>query len=74
MTTTHAWFSAETALLRGCDQYRKTGGSIVNVTRVNPDKDAKGSFRQDEKYLGEVISEADGGRLGQTTRRKGITG
>jgi len=74
MTTVHAWFSAETALLRGCEQYRKPGGSIVNVTRVSADKDAKGSFRQDEKYLGEVICEADGGRIGTTTRRKGITG
>jgi len=61
MTTTHAWFSFETALRQGSSLYRKPGGATVNVTRMNPDKDAKGSFPRDEKYLGEVIPENDGG-------------
>src|SRR5438270_3323808 len=73
MATVHAWFSAETALAHGSSIYRKLSGSTVNVTRTNPDKDGKGSFRPDEKYLGEVIRLEDGGCVRATHRVEGIT-
>lgn len=74
MTVIHAWFSAETALRQGSSIYRKIDGSTVNVTRLNPDKDAKGHHPYDEKYLGEVVTTEDGGCVRQTQRVKGITG
>jgi hypothetical protein len=74
MTTTHAWFSFETALRKGSSVYRKEGGATVNVTRISPDKDGKGSFPRDEKYLGEVVAESDGGCLRANWRVPSITG
>jgi len=74
MTTTHAWFSFETALRQGSSLYRKPGGATVNVTRMNPDKDAKGSFPRDEKYLGEVVPQQDGGCVRENRRVPSITG
>jgi hypothetical protein len=75
MSTIHAWFSFETALRQGSSLYRKpgAGGATVNVTRMDPDKDAKGSFPRDEKYLGEVISQEDGGCVRGIQRVPGIT-
>ena len=55
MATVHAWFSAESALFHGNAVYRKSSGSTVNVTRTSPEKDGRGSRRQDEKYVGEVV-------------------
>jgi hypothetical protein len=72
--TMHAWFSAETALREGSSVYRKPGGYTVNVTRVNADMDSKGSFRHDEKYVGEVVPLEDGGRVSGQSRVPGITG
>ena len=76
MTTTlvHAWFSAETALRDGSCVYRKPGGGTVNVTRMDADKESKHSFWRDEKYLGEVISQEDGGCVRAKWRVPGITG
>jgi len=74
MTTIHAWFSFETALRAGSSVYRKQSGATVNVTRMSPDKDGKGSFPHDEKYLGEVVAEQDGGCVRGTWRVPGITG
>ncbi len=70
----HAWFSAETALRRGSAVHRKPDGSTVNLTRMNLDKDAKGHHPYDEKYVGEVIGEADGGCVRANQRVRGITG
>src|SRR2546429_9975642 len=72
MTTVHAWFSAETALVKGSAVYRKRDGSTVNVTRMSPDQHGKGSYRQDEKYLGEVVRQEDGGCVRPTWRVEGI--
>jgi len=72
--TMHAWFSAETALRDGSCVYRKPNGAKVNVTRINAEKASKGSFRNDEKYLGEVIREEDGGCVRGQSRVAGITG
>jgi hypothetical protein len=74
MTILHAWFSADTALRTGSCVYRKPGGTTVNVTRTDPAKDSKGSFWNDEKYLGEVISHEDGGCVRENSRVRGITG
>lgn len=73
MPTIHAWFSAETALRSGSSVYRKLSGDTVNVTRMNDQKDAKGSFPGDENYLGEVIREEDGGCLEPNHRVAGIS-
>jgi hypothetical protein len=73
MTTVHAWFSAETALVRGSAIYRKPDGSTVNVTRTSPDRLGKGSYRQDEKYLGEIVSIEHGGCVHPSRRVAGIT-
>ena len=73
MTTTNAWFSAEFALRHGSSIYRNRSGGTVNVTRLNADRQVKGSFPADEKYLGEVISKDDGGCVRPTTRVPGIT-
>ena len=72
--TMHAWFSAETALRDGSCVYRKPNGATVNVTRINTEKASKGSFRNDEQYLGEVIREEDGGCVRGQSRVAGITG
>jgi len=61
MTTTHAWFSADFALRHGSAVYRKPDGSTVNVTRMSALRVGKGSYRQDENYVGEVIPGEDGG-------------
>jgi hypothetical protein len=73
MTTVHAWFSMDTALRIGSTVYRKPSGSTVNVTRTNADKDGKGKFNHDEKYLGEVISAEEGGCVKPASRVHGIT-
>jgi hypothetical protein len=73
MATTHAWFSAETALRIGSAVYRKPDNSTVNVTRMNEDKGVKGHFPTDENYVGEVIREEDGGCARQTSRVAGIS-
>jgi hypothetical protein len=74
VTTIHAWFSAEEALLHGSSVFRKPSGSTVNVTRMNVDQVSKGSYRADEKYVGEVIGSADGGCVVASRRVNGITG
>jgi hypothetical protein len=73
MAIVHAWFSAEMALCHGSSIYRKLSGSTVNVTRTSPEKDGKGSFCPDEKYLGEVIRLEDGGCARGNQRVDGIT-
>jgi hypothetical protein len=74
MATIHAWFSIETATRVGSSVYRKPSGATVNVTRVNDEKDGKGKFRWDEKYVGEVIRSEDGGCIRPNERVPGITG
>ena len=61
VNTVHAWFSAATALRHGNSVYRKPDGSTVNVTRTSPERQGKGSYRQDEAYVGEVIPVGGGG-------------
>jgi hypothetical protein len=68
--TLHAWFSSQQAIRRGSVVYRKPGGFTVNVTRTSLDKDA---HRHEEKYVGEVIAEDEGGRVGPRTRVAGIS-
>jgi hypothetical protein len=72
--TTHAWFSADTALRHGSSVYRKPSGSTVNVTRMNSDRNGKGSFPDDENYVGEVISQEDGGCIRGLSRVRSICG
>jgi hypothetical protein len=69
----HAWFSAQTALRDGSAIYRKLGGSTVNVTRMNTDRESKGSFYHDEIYLGQVVRHEDGGCARDTWRVPGIS-
>ena len=69
--TLHAWFSSQQAIRNGSIVYRKPGGFTVNVTRTSTDKDA---HRHDEKYVGEVIAEVDGGQVGPRSRVTGISG
>ena len=70
----HAWFSQASALRQGSAVYRKPDGSRVNVTRVNSDsKQNVGFYRDDEKYLGEVIGAEDGGCMMPNRRVRGIT-
>jgi hypothetical protein len=70
----HAWFSQAAALRRGSAVYRKPDGSRVNVTRVNSDsKQNVGFYRDDEKYVGEVIGAEDGGCVTPNRRVRGIT-
>ena len=71
--TTHAWFSAQTALRSGSASYRKVGGATVNVTRTSDDRESKGSFYHDDIYLGEVVRREDGGCVANTRRVPGIT-
>jgi hypothetical protein len=74
MKTIHAWFSFETAIRAGSAVYRKPGGATVNVTRRSDEREGKGSFPRDEKYLGEVIADQDGGCVRGTLRVAGISG
>ena len=74
MPPIHAWFSAETALRHGSSIYRKLSGATVNVTRMSADMASKGSFWHDEKYVGEVIPQDDGGCVREQHRVPGITG
>jgi len=73
MTTTHAWFSAQVALRAGSSIYRKPSGMTVNVTRMSTVKEARGPFPHDENYVGQVISEADGGCVRGNRRVPGIS-
>lgn len=73
MTTIHAWFSADSAVLHGSSVYRKPDGSTVNVTRMSALKAGKGSYRQDERYLGEVIPGGDGGCVRPRSVVAGVT-
>ena len=72
-TTTHAYFSASWALVHGSAVYRKPSGMTVNVTRTNIDKDGKGRRPWDERYVGEVVGEADGGCVEPVSLVRGIT-
>jgi hypothetical protein len=69
----HAYFSASRALTHGSAVFRKPSGMTVNVTRTNLDKDRKGHFPWDERYVGEVLSAEDGGCIQPTTILGGIT-
>ena len=73
METTHAYFSATWALVHGSAVYRKPSGMTVNVTRTNVDKDRKGRHPWDERYVGEVVREEDGGCVEPTSLVQGIT-
>jgi len=70
--TVHAWFSPMAALIGGCSVYRKPGGSTVNVTRISPDNEIKGTYRFTEKYVGEVVRTEDGGCVRENSRVRGI--
>jgi hypothetical protein len=74
MTTIHAWFSIETASRFGSAMYRKPGGDTVNVTRMSYEKEGKGPYRSDEKYVGEVIRSEDGGCVRPSGRAPGNIG
>jgi hypothetical protein len=73
MTTTHAWFSSEAALRHGSAVYRKLDGSTVNVTRTNPQREAKRPAGDEEQYVGEVIGPQDGGCVRPNARVRGIS-
>jgi len=73
MSIVHAWFSQMAALRLGSTVYRKASGSMVNVTRTSEVKEAEGLYKLDEKYLGEVIEEKDGGGVGPRVRVGSIT-
>lgn len=72
MATTHAWFSAATALTQGSSVYRKPSGSTVNVTRMNLKKETKGPHGREETYVGEVVGAEDGGCVRGNWRVSGI--
>ena len=72
MATVHAWFSMETALRLGSAVYRKTDGSSVNVTRMDPSIDSKGKVHHGEIYVGAVIRAEDGGCLHPTSRVRSV--
>lgn len=74
MATTHAWFSSEAALRHGSAVYRKPDGSTVNVTRTDPDREAKRPAGGEEQYVGEVIPPQDGGQIRPKARVRGIGG
>jgi hypothetical protein len=74
MATTHAYFSAAWALTHGSAVYRKPSGMTVNVTRTNVEKDGKGRRPPwDERYVGEVVSEDEGGCVEPISMVRGIT-
>jgi hypothetical protein len=62
------------AMRIGSAVYRKPGGSTVNVTRVDAEKDGNGKHNHDEKYVGEVIRGEEGGCVRPTSRVRSITG
>lgn len=72
-TTTHAWFSSESALRVGSMVYRKPDGSTVNVTRTNPQREARRPGGDEEQYVGEVITADDGGCVQPMSRVRGIS-
>jgi hypothetical protein len=72
MTTTHAWFSSESALRSGSMVYRKPDGSTVNVTRTDLQKQGKRPGRDSETYVGEVVRAEDGGCVHARQRVGGI--
>src|SRR5439155_20098631 len=74
ITTIHAWFSFESALVHGSPLFRKPGGDTVNVTRTNVERNPKARSSDDEKYVGEVIRSEDGGCVRSNHRVDGITG
>ena len=74
MNTIHAWFSQMSALVHGSSVYRKPDGSTVNVTRMSVEKETGGTYRNDEKYVGQVVQAEDGGCVKGQTRVAGITG
>ena len=74
MTTIHAWFSFESALVHGSSLFRKPSGDAVNVTRTNVERSSKGKSSDDEKYVGEVIRSEDGGCIRLNHRVNSITG
>ena len=49
-------------------------GATVNVTRMSADKNARGGFPHDEKYVGEVVRPEDGGCVQPNRRVPGIGG
>ena len=73
MATIHAWFSSEAALRFGSMVYQKPDGAVVNVTRMNLERDGKRSHRDEEVYVGEVIRTEDGGCVRAKRRVDGIT-
>jgi len=74
MTTIHAWFSFESALIHGSSVFRKPSGSTVNVTRTDVDRISKGDRALDEKYVGEVVPSEEGGCVGSKHLVDGISG
>ena len=74
MITVHAWFSSAAALIGGSSVFKKPDGSFVNVTRTSPVHESLRGYRYEETYVGEVISEADGGRVRANQRVRGISG
>ena len=72
MNTIHGWFSQMAALRLGSTVYRKPSGATVNVTRTSDLKETTGVYRHDEKYVGEVTQEADGGCAGPRVRVRSI--
>jgi hypothetical protein len=82
-TPIHAWFSFETALRKGSSVYQQLarggdgggggGGASVNVTRLSEEREGKGHFPADEKYVGEVVRAEDGGCLASNRRVDGIS-
>ena len=55
------------------EQYRMHPHIMHCINHFYPDKDGKGSFRSDEKYLGEVIRLEDGGCVRSNYRVQGVT-
>ena len=74
LTTIHAWFSFESALVHGSSLFRKPSGDTVNVTRTDVERTSKGKPSDDEKYLGEVIRSEAGGCVRSSHRVNSITG
>ena len=73
MATHHAWFSMQVANRHGSAVHHHAGGSPVNVTRTSPDREGRGPFPHDEKYVGEVLADDPAFLAGATTRVRGIT-
>ena len=73
MTTHHAWFSMQVANRHGSAVYHQLGGSPVNVTRTSPEREGRGPFPHDEKYVGQVLADDPTFPARATTRVHGIT-